>query len=248
YFVNYVECEWLVEKNDGRVSVQVLNSENETISSVYDAYDTRQVTIPRWPIAYAGLTYRNASRFSAVNATVSDKRFGTLNEWCLKMVPNTIGQDGKIIYPSHSMKGLELGLSQFKYMRLYLLGEHTDNFTVDVELIGEEASFSYSFSASFSRNTVRKKRTGKINVRKNVWGKYETVLSTFQGDDISKIERIVITSKYPLLIDSDFVFLSFLREVLKLKFALSRSSPSMNSPTVKLVKIIWREGGVSWSE
>ncbi|MEM4497311.1 MAG: hypothetical protein QW692_00610 [Nitrososphaerota archaeon] len=224
-FTAFIKCEWIAEKNDGSVSASILNANDEVIENIYDACDTQWAYIPRWPMGFGELTYRKASGFGASNASVSDVAFGLLNKYCLRLAPSTLGQDGEIYYPS--TKDLNISLSKFKYLRLFLYGDHISSFPIKVRLCQDDNNYL----------------EGTINVRANNWGKYESVLSTFaKTGNPEKFNWISIISPYKLLIDSDYVLLPFLRETLRLKFTLKRDSPDMNSPRIKLVKIIWREG------
>jgi len=67
-------------------------------------------------------------------------------------------------------------------------------------------------------------------------------LSKIGSPSLSNINWITISSSSPILIDSDHVFLPAVRELMRVKFTLKRDSPDDQSPKIKLVKVIWREG------
>ena len=82
-------------------------------------------------------------------------------------------------------------------------------------------------------------------VKAKEWRKYEISmdsLSQVGSPSLSNINWISIISPYPILIDSDHVFLPAVRELMRVKFTLKRDLPSDESPKIKLVKIVWREG------
>jgi hypothetical protein len=113
-------------------------------------------------------------------------------------------------------------------MRLYLYGDHAADFTVKIRLYQDALNY----------------KEGTITVLHDVWAKYELVINSFTTTGTpSTINYIGIISPYRLLIDSDFVFLSHVFEMARLKFTLSRPDTASASPQIQAVKIVWREGG-----
>jgi len=211
----------------GSISAQFLNADGEILGQVYDAYDTRFYRFRKWPQGYGSFTYRNASKFGASNASASDARMGILHAYCLKLTPSTFGSDGEIYYPSG--KNLNLDLSWAKWLRLYLYADYESDVTVKIRLHQDASNYF----------------EGSLVVKAKEWRKYEIAISSLSkiGDpSLSNINWISIISPYPILIDSDHVFLPATRELLRVKFTLKRDSPDDPSPRVKLVKLIWREG------
>ena len=134
---------------------------------------------------------------------------------------------GMIYFPSS--RDLNLDLSWAKWMRLYLYGDHTEDFTIKIRLHQDAENYF----------------EGSLIVKAGEWRKYEISvdsLSQVGSPNLSNINWISIISPHILLIDSDFVFLSAVRELMRVKFTLKRDSPDDPSPKIKLVKIIWREG------
>jgi len=82
-------------------------------------------------------------------------------------------------------------------------------------------------------------------VKAKEWRKYEVSmdsLSQVGSPSLGQINWISIISPYPILIDSDHVFLPATRELMRVRFTLKRDSPDDPSPKIRLVKVIWREG------
>ena len=134
---------------------------------------------------------------------------------------------GMIYFPSS--KDLNLDLSWAKWMRLYLYGDHTEDFTIKIRLHQDAENYF----------------EGSLVVKAGEWRKYEISMATLSrvgSPNLSNINYIAIVSPHILLIDSDFVFLSAVRELMRVKFTLRRDSPDDPSPKIKLVRIIWREG------
>ena len=134
---------------------------------------------------------------------------------------------GMIYFPSS--KDLALDLSWAKWMRLYLYGDHAEDFAIKIRLHQDAENY---FEAS-------------LTVKAGEWRKYEISMATLSqvgSPNLSNINYIAIVSPHILLIDSDFVFLSAIRELMRVKFTLRRDSPDDPSPKIKLVKVIWREG------
>ena len=211
----------------GEVSAEFLNADGESLGQVYDAYDTQFYRFKKWPKGFGSLTYKNASSWVANNASVSDVKMGILHGYCLKLTPSTFGSDGEIYYPSG--KDLGLDLSWAKWLRLYLYADYENDVTVKIRLHQDADNYF----------------EGSITVKAKEWRKYEILLSSLSkiGDpSLSNINWISIISPYPILIDSDHVFLPATRELLRVKFTLKRDSPDDPSPRVKLAKLIWREG------
>jgi len=224
-FINYVKAEWIAEKNDGAISADLMDADGDRIAYVNDAYDTQWLYIKKWPAGFGELTYKAASSWGGSGASASDARLGQLNSWCIKLTPSSPGTDGEIYYPS--TQNLGLNISSYRYLRLYLYGNHTSDFAIKIRLCQDASNYL----------------EGSINVKSGTWAKYEAALSTFTKiGSPNTINWISIISPQILLIDSDYVLLPFTYELLRLKFTLSRPSASMSSPQVKAVKIIWREG------
>jgi len=79
------------------------------------------------------------------------------------------------------------------------------------------------------------------------WKRYEISISSMTkvgSPSLSQINYLEIeTDLMSINIDSDYMFVPATREQLKLKFTLTRPSPDLESPRVKLAKFVWREGG-----
>ena len=226
-FMNFVKAEWIAEKNNGEISAEFLNSDGESLGQIYDAYDTQFYRFRKWPQGYGSFTYRNASSFGMNGASVSDKRMGILHGYCLKLTPSTLGSDGEIYYPS--TQDLNLDLSWAKWLRLYLYADHENDVTIKIRLHQDASNYF----------------EGSLVVKSKGWRKYEISmdsLSQVGSPNPSQINWISIISPYPILIDSDHVFLPAVRELMRVKFTLKRDSPDDPSPRIKFVKIIWREG------
>ena len=226
-FINWIKAEWMAEKNGGEISAQFLNADGESLGQVYDAYDTQFYRFRKWPQGYGSFTYKNASSFGVNGASISDKRMGILHAYCLKLMPDSLGMDGEIYYPSS--QDLNLDLSWAKWLRLYLYADHDSDVTIKIRLHQDASNY---FEAS-------------LIVKAKEWRKYEVSmdsLSQIGSPSLSNINWISIISPYPILIDSDHVFLPATRELMRVKFTLKRDSPDDPSPKIRLVKIIWREG------
>ena len=211
----------------GEISASLLNADGEALGQVFDAYDTQFYRFRKWPRGYGSLTYKNSSSWGANNASASDKREGILHAHCLKLTPSILGLDGEIYYPSS--RDLNLDLSWAKWLRLYLYADHEDDVTVKIRLHQDADNYF----------------EGSLVVKAKEWRKYEISmdsLSKIGSPSLGKINWISIISPYPILIDSDHVFLPATRELLRVKFTLKRNSPDDPSPKIRLVKIIWREG------
>jgi len=226
-FINWVKVEWMAEKNGGQISAEFLNSNGETLGQIYDAYDTQHYRFRKWPRGYGSLTYRDASNLGANNASISDKREGILHGYCLKLMPSTLGSNGEIYYPSS--KDLDLDLSWAKWLRLYLYTDYDEDISIRMRLHQDDSNYL----------------EGSLLVKAKEWRKYEVSmdsLSQVGSPSLSNINWISIISPYPILIDSDHVFLPAVRELMRVRLTLKRGLPSDESPKIKLVKIIWREG------
>ena len=209
------------------ISAQFLNADGENLGYVYDAYDTQFYRFRKWPQGYGSFTYRNASNWGSSGASVSDKRMGILHAYCLKLTPDSLGSDGEIYYPSS--KDLSLDLSWAKWLRLYLYADHENDVTIKIRLHQDASNYF----------------EGSLVVKAKEWRKYEVSmdsLSQVGSPSLNQINWISIISPYPILIDSDHVFLPAVRELMRVKFTLKRDSPDDPSPRIKFVKIIWREG------
>ncbi len=226
-FVNWVKVEWRADGGSKEVSVQLLNASGEVIGQVYDAVDTQFYRFRKWPTGYGALTYKNASSWGCSAASISDVRMGVLQAYCLRLTPINLGSDGEAYYPAS--RDLDLNLSWAKYLRLYLYADHEDDVNVKIRLHQDSSNYL----------------EGSIRVKAGEWRRYEVAMSSLSkiGDpNPSRVNWISVVSQYPILIDSDHVFLPATRELMRVKFTLRRSEPTGPSPKIKLVKVIWREG------
>jgi len=226
-FVNWIKSEWMAEKNGGSISAEFINSDGETLGQIYDAYDIQFYRFKKWPQGYGSLTYKNASNWGSSNASISDRRMGILHGYCLKLTPNTLGSDGEAYYPGG--QDLNLDLSWAKWMRLYLYADNENDVTVKIRLHQDTSNYF----------------EGSLVVEAKEWRKYEISMDSLSesgSPSLSNINWLSIISAYPVLIDSDHVFLPAVRELMRVRFTLKRDSPDDPSPKIKLVKIIWREG------
>ncbi|MCD6421675.1 MAG: DUF2341 domain-containing protein [Thaumarchaeota archaeon] len=211
----------------GEISAQLLNADGESLSRIYDACDTQFYRFKKWPQGHGSFTYRNSGNWGSNGASASDKRMGILHGYCLKLTPDSLGSDGEIYYPSS--RDLNLDLSWAKWLRLYLYADHEEDVTIKVRLHQDADNY---FEVS-------------LVVKAKEWRKYEISmdsLSQVGSPSLSQINWISIIAPYPILIDSDHVFLPAVRELMRVKFTLRRDSPDDPSPKIKLVKLVWREG------
>ena len=226
-FVNWLEAYWRAELGAGSLTVRVLRGDDSEIAVITDQpeYSYR---FPREPVMDGGLTEKAASGWGASGATVSDARLGIIHAWCLKLLPNTLGTDGEIFYPSAKNWGKDL--SWAKWLRLYLYGDEPNAQDIAVKIRLHTSATDY-FEAT-------------LTVKSKTWRKYEIDMATLTQvgtPSLSNINWISIISPYTLLIDSDYVFLPATRELLRLKFELSRVNAADASPKVRLVKLVWKE-------
>lgn len=122
---------------------------------------------------------------------------------------------------------LNYPLTFAKYFRVYLYGDHTEDFPVKFYLIQDPDNYLF---AEFTAKAQR-------------WIRLESQTKTWQKvGNPQTVNTISVETPNPLLIDSDFMLLPLLREPIKLRFSLNRPSQASQSPTVKLVKVVWREG------
>jgi len=86
-----------------------------------------------------------------------------------------------------------------------------------------------------------------LNHSGGVWRRYQILLSSFQkigSPSLTNINYLEIeTTMNAVNVDSDVVFIPLGQEKVRVKFTLTRPSASTLSPRVKLVKLVWREGG-----
>ncbi|MEM1966913.1 MAG: hypothetical protein QXO86_03445 [Nitrososphaerota archaeon] len=224
-FTAFIKAEWVAEGGQGRVSAEILDSSGNVITRVVDAVDTQQIYAPRWPRALGWITRKAASSWGGSGAAASDVWAGIINSSCLKLAPATQGVEGEIFYPA--AKNLNLDIDFARYMRLYFYGDYAADFSVKIRLHTDASNY----------------REGVVTVKHDTWAKYELALSTFtRVGNPSAVNWISILSPRNLLIDSDYVFLSFIREQIRVRYKLSRNSAAQTSPKIRWVKIIWREG------
>ncbi|MEM2257825.1 MAG: hypothetical protein QXI60_01040 [Thermofilaceae archaeon] len=224
-FTAFIKAEWMADSGQGRVSAEILDSSGNVITRVGDAVDTQYTYVPRWPWALGWITRRAASSWGGSGAAASDVWAGIINSNCLKLTPATQGVEGEIFYPA--AKNLNLDIAFARYMRLYFYGDHANDFSVKIRLHTDASNYM----------------EGVVTVKHDTWAKYELALATFMRvGNPSTLNWISILSPRNLLIDSDYVFLSFIREQTRVRFKLSRDSAAQTSPKIRWVKIIWREG------
>lgn len=229
-FISFMDVTWRLDKGDGGVTIKILRSDDSIVEQISgDDVDKGEYWFNRLPRKEGGWFEGAASNWGKSNGDVSDVTLGILHPQNLKLTPDTLGSDMEAWYPLSKDAGWDL--SWAKYMRLYLYGDHpnAEDFNIKVRLHADADNYY----------------EGQITVRHGTWKKYEVLISSLSqvgSPDLSNINWISILTPYELLIDGDYVFLPLTRELVRVKFELSRPSPDVDSPKIKWVKIGWREG------
>jgi len=229
-FIGFMDVTWSLDKGDGDATITILRSDDSTVKQISgEDVDEGEYWFDRLPRREGEWFEETASKWGKLGGDVSDVTLGILHPQNLKLTPNILGKYMRAIYPSSRDAGWDL--SWAKYMRLYLYGDHPEakDFKVKIRL-HTDANNYYE---------------GTVTVKHGTWKKYEVLISSLSqvgSPNLSNINYISISTPYELLIDGDYVFLPLTRELVRVKFELSRSSPDMDSPKIRWVKIGWREG------
>jgi len=229
-FISFMDVTWGLDKGDGDVTIKILRADDSIIKIISgDDVDKGEYWFERLPKKEGGWFEGASSNWGKSNGDVSDVTLGILHPQNLKLTPDTLGSDMEAWYPSGKDAGWDL--SWAKFMRLYLYGDHptAEDFSIKIRLYTDADNYY----------------EGQITVRHGTWKKYEVLISSLSqvgSPDLSNINWISILTPYELLIDGDYVFLPLTRELVRVKFELSRPSADADSPKIKWVKIGWREG------
>jgi len=225
-FMGWLAVEWFADPGQGSITTKISCGDN-VVASISGTYSYYCFNVPRVPIQDGGLTEGAASKYGVNNAAVYDVKKGILHAYCLKLTPSTLGADGEIFYPSSKNWGRDL--SWARWMRLYLYGDHVSDFAIKIRLHTDSSNYY----------------EGSILVKSGAWRRYEIDVKTLNkigSPSLSNINWMSIISPQALLIDSDYILLPATRELLRVKFELSRPSAGNVSPRIKLVRITWKEG------
>jgi hypothetical protein len=116
------------------------------------------------------------------------------------------------------------------------------------------ARFATFFLYAFSPNTTVKLRLynnpsnyyeGTVAVTEpDVWKEYVLDVSTFSrigSPGLSNVTQIGIVSDGPILFDVDYLLHQYVRGQLVMRFELSRTSPTAESPKISSVSIVYEE-------
>jgi hypothetical protein len=222
-FSRWLRIHYDYEKNDGEVRADVLRADDSVIdSNIPEDYD-----FPYIPEGLGAWTEGNANEWSSVNASVSDSSNAVISRQSIKAVKTGSGAM-KLIYPYS--RNLKLDLSKHKYMQIYLYSDESDQ-NLKIRLKQDEDNY---YEAT-------------LNHSGGVWRRYQILLSSFQkigSPSLTNINYLEIeTTMNTVNVDSDVVFIPLGQEKVRVKFTLTRPSASTLSPRVKLVKLVWREGG-----
>ena len=221
-FSRWLRVHYEIEKNGGDVKADLLRADDSLIeSNIPQDYE-----LPYLPKQAGWWTEQSASEWGIENGTLEDSRNAIISYWSVKAIQTASPM--KIYYPKAKDAGWDL--SKFKYLVIYLYSEDDDP-DLKIRLKQDESNY---FEAS-------------INHVGGSWKRYEISISSMTkvgSPSLSQINYLEIeTDLMSINIDSDYMFVPATREQLKLKFTLTRPSPDLESPRVKLAKFVWREGG-----
>ncbi|RLG08790.1 MAG: hypothetical protein DRN64_04650 [Thaumarchaeota archaeon] len=221
-FTRWLRVHYNVERGDGEVQVDLLRADDSLIeSNIPQDYE-----LPYLPKQAGWWTEQNASEWGVENGSLEDSENAIISYWSIKAIQTASPM--KIYYPKTENAGWDL--SKFKYLVIYL---YSDNDDPDLKIRLKQDESNY-FEAS-------------INHVGGSWKRYEISISSMTkvgSPSLSQINYLEIeTDLMSINIDSDYMFVPATREQLKLKFTLTRPSPDLESPRVKLAKFVWREGG-----
>ncbi|RLI43986.1 hypothetical protein DRO64_04790 [Candidatus Bathyarchaeota archaeon] len=229
-FIGFMNVEWSLDKGDGDVIIKILRGDDSIVKQISGSdIDEGEYWFDRLPRKEGEWFEGAASKWGKSNGDVSDVTLGILHPQNLKLTPDTLGSDMEAWYPSS--KDARWDLSWAKFMRLYLYGDHPEakDFSIKIRLHTDADNYY----------------EGTINVKHGTWKKYEVLISSLSqvgSPNLSNINWISILTPYELLIDGDYIFLPLTRELVRVKFELSRPSADADSPKIRWVKIGWREG------
>jgi len=220
-FSRWLRIHYDCDAGGGEVKADLMRADGSIIASnIPPDYD-----ISYLPSEMGWWTEQNASEWGVYGGSLEDSRNAVIGYWSIKAAKT--GSAMRIYYPSTMDAGWSI--SKYKYMAIYLYSENDDP---DLKIRLKQDDDNYLEAV--------------INHSGGAWKKYQIIISTMSkigNPNLDAINWLEIETDLPrIYIDSDYVFIPASRELLKLKFTLTRSSPSMASPTVKLIKFIWREG------
>ncbi|MEM2373966.1 MAG: hypothetical protein QXI11_05940 [Thermoproteota archaeon] len=224
--------EWVSFMNDGSITVQLLDTQNNILASKTDWGSgpsfQKRLYLRRWPARSQEMTKHPAKLNwgSTTTGEVNISYAGLISGTCIRLEPITQGTLGEIFYPK--TKNLGLDISWARYMSIFLLA-FSPNTTVKIRLHTDDNNY---YEASIVISEAEK------------WREYVLNINTFTNvgsPDLSNINWISILTNYTTLIDSDYVFHQYPLAELRIRFNLSRPDANAISPKVKRVVVTYEE-------
>ncbi|MEM2003166.1 MAG: hypothetical protein QXQ37_00750 [Nitrososphaerota archaeon] len=224
--------EWVSFMNDGSITVQLLDTQNNILASKTDWGSgpsfQKRLYLRRWPARSQEMTKHPAKLNwgSTTTGEVNISYAGLISGTCIRLEPVTQGTLGEIFYPK--TKNLGLDISWARYMSIFLLA-FSPNTTVKIRLHTDDNNY---YEASIVISEAEK------------WREYVLNINTFTNvgsPDLSNINWISILTNYTTLIDSDYVFHQYPLAELRIRFNLSRPDANAISPKVKRVVVTYEE-------
>lgn len=200
---------------DGDVRVELLRSDGTVIErDLPQDYEFKY--LPRMP----GELTSDESLWMAENALITESELSVVSGHSIaatKIGPGSM----RLIYPVSGTLGWRL--SGMKILRLYLYSMNDGQVTARLY------------------QSPREYATATLSVYPGGWTKSEVHLTNVSIETLNWLE--LETDLPSINIDSDYVLIPAVDEKLVMRFTLSRMNPTDESPSVRLVKFVWREGG-----
>jgi hypothetical protein len=221
--------EWISYPESGTITVKVMDPQGNVLAQKPDSnlagwHLTKRLRLRRWPGRAQEITRRPANRrWAGINAEVFASNGGIVSGSCIGMRLTGTGA-GEMVYQLPS--ATDFSWARFATFFLYAFSLNT---TVKLRL--------YNNPSNYYEGTV-------AVTEPDVWKEYVLDVSTFSrigSPGLSNVTQIGIVSDGPILFDVDYLLHQYVRGQLVMRFELSRTSPTAESPKISSVSIVYEE-------
>ncbi len=222
YFKRWIKCGYRGDEREGEISAELLRADG-TVEATLNGKE--YVFLDKYIPKVKGSWIRARERWKAENGILEAIR-GVYNLEAVKLVREDLSTAASLIY--NSSKNLALNISKMRTMRFAILTDSGGK--VRIRLRTDEANYLETITES--------------NAWSWMWHEIGIGAFTPKGNpdplNINWIEFSIEDEETRVLaLDFDYLFQTFGRELLRLRFTLNRESSNKESPVIKQIYWVW---------
>lgn len=222
YFKRWIKCGYRGDREEGGIDVKLLRADGGIEATINGK---EYVFLDKYIPKVRGSWIRARERWCAKNGTLETIR-GVYNLEAIKLIRENLSAPASLIY--NSSRNLALNISKMRTMKFTILTDsggkvrvrlHTDESNY-FETIIESSAWSWTWHELGVGAFTPKGSPDPLNIN---WIEFSI------EDNETQV----------LALDFDYLFQSFGRELLKLRFTLNRESSNVKSPIIRQIYWVW---------